>query len=59
MRMIFSIPKPKPQPQSQIHRTIHSTSNQHINNESLVISHSFHNIFSRLQSSGKCSSCGN
>ena len=56
MRMAFSIPKPKPQPQPQ--PTNYPKTNQNINNESLVISNSFTNIFARLQSTGRCGSCG-
>lgn len=59
MRMVFSIPVPKPLPQIQNTRAVRSTTNPTSTNESLVISYSFNNIFSRLRTSGKCTSCGN
>ena len=48
MKLIFSIPKPKPIPQQQ-------------NIPAPVVKpmiNSFINIFSRLESSGSCKSCG-
>jgi hypothetical protein len=62
MRMAFSIPVSKPRPQSQpqlqIQRTNYPNTKQNINNDSLVISNSFTNIFARLQTTGRCGSCG-
>lgn len=48
MKLIFSIPKPKPIPQQQ---TIPAPVVKPIINP-------FKNIFSRLESSGQCNSCG-
>lgn len=48
MKLIFSIPKPKPIPQSQ-NIPVHIVK---------PVINTFTNIFSRLDSSGPCNSCG-
>jgi hypothetical protein len=48
MQMFYTIPKPKPIP--QIQPTFQKTVD--------VVPNPFTNIFSRLQTSGKCGSCG-
>lgn len=59
MRMVFSIPAKKPVPQTQSQPKNHMNNTKiFTNTESLVIPNLFNNIFDRLHTSGKCSSCG-
>lgn len=57
MQMRFSIPVLRPVAQSPT--KVNSNTRPNASNNSLAISSSFNNMFSRLRVSGKCRSCGN